>query len=380
MRESRRAGIPPFYVMEVFKKAHARDQLSGDVLHLEVGQPSTPAPELVRTEAARLLASDRLGYTDAFGLPSLRRRIGRYYADRHGVAIDPDRIAVTVGASGGMVLALLAAFDAGARVGITEPGYAAYRNIVSALGLELVGVRVGSETRYVPTPDLLDTAGPIDGLILASPSNPTGTQLTDPELAAVVGWCERHGVTLLMDEIYHGISHVGDAPSVVSHSDQAIVLQSFSKYFSMTGWRIGWLVLPEPLVSGVERLAQNLFICPPALAQHAAIVGFDASEELDANVERYRASRSLLIDALDSWQLPYAPPDGAFYFWIDVSALGESMALADEWLRDVGVAVTPGLDFDPTEGHRFVRLSYSESPDDIEAAIKRLDSVIRGRV
>jgi aspartate/methionine/tyrosine aminotransferase len=379
MRESRRAGIPPFYVMEVFKKAHARDLVTGDVLHLEVGQPSTPAPVLVRDEAARVLLTDRLGYTNAFGIDELRDRIAAHYATRHRVDVPPGRIAVTVGASGGMVLALLAAFDGGGRVGITEPGYAAYRNIVSALDLELVGVRVGPETRYVPTPELLDAAGPLDGLIVASPSNPTGTQLTAAELVDVAGWCERADVVLLMDEIYHGISFTEPAPSILEFTDRAIVLQSFSKYFSMTGWRVGWLVLPEGLVPGLERLAQNLFICPPALAQRAAVAAFDATDELDGNVARYMESRALLVEALDRWGLPHAPPDGAFYLWVDVSSLGDSRQVADEWLDRVGVAVTPGIDFDPAQGHRHIRLSYSEAPDDIAQAIERLDTLLGPR-
>lgn len=377
MSESRRAGIPPFHVMEVFKRAHARDRVSGDVLHLEVGQPSTPAPTAVRDAASRLLIGDRLGYTDALGIGPLRQRIAEHYRERHGIRLDSERVAITVGASGGMVLALLAAFDVGARVGITAPGYAAYRNIVTALGLELVDVRVGPDSRYAPSPEVLDGVGRLDGLIVASPSNPTGTQLTDDELEALAEWCREHRVTLLMDEIYHGISYVGPAPTMLSHDSQSIVLQSFSKYYSMTGWRIGWLVLPDDLVSATERLAQNLFICPPALAQHAAVAAFEATTELDGNVARYAESRQLLVEALDRWGLPYAPPDGAFYFWVDVSRLGDSRRLAERWLDDVGVAVTPGVDFDPAEGDRFVRLSYSESPDDIAAAIDRLDPIIR---
>jgi aspartate/methionine/tyrosine aminotransferase len=376
MKESRRAAIPPFHVMEVFKKAHARQLASGDVIHLEVGQPSTPAPLTVREAAGRLLESERLGYTDALGVGSVRERIADYYADRHGVPVDPGRIAMTVGASGGMVLSLLGAFDVGARVGITEPGYAAYRNIVTALGLELVGIRVDANTRFVPTPSMLDAVGRLDGLILASPSNPTGTQLTAGELGDLVAWCAANDVSLLMDEIYHGISYGYPAPSVLEYTDEAIVLQSFSKYFSMTGWRIGWLVLPEPLVPAIERLAQNLFICPPALAQHAAVAAFQAGEELDGNVARYAESRLVLIEALDRWALPYAPPDGAFYFWVDVSRLGDSRQVADEWLERAGVAVTPGIDFDPSGGDRFVRLSYSESPADISEAVRRLDSFI----
>lgn len=362
--------------MEVHKKANALERAGRDVLHLEVGQPSTPAPATVRDRAAQLLASERLGYTDALGILALRERISTHYRERHGVAIPHERVAVTVGASGGMVLALLAAFDAGARVAITEPGYAAYRNIVSALGLELVGVRVGPDTRYVPTPEILAYCGPLDGLIVASPSNPTGTQLTGAELAAISSWCESNEVTLLMDEIYHGISYVGQATSVLEHDHDAIVLQSFSKYFSMTGWRIGWLIVPGTLVAPVERLAQNLFICPPALSQHAAIAAFDATEELDDNVARYAESRQMLLEALDAWKLPHSPADGAFYAWVDVGSLGDSRRLADEWLEQVGVAVTPGVDFDPAEGHRFVRLSYSESPRDIADAIRRLSSVI----
>lgn len=377
MRESRRSGIAPFYVMEVSKKANAMEWAGRDVLHLEVGQPSTPAPATVRDRAAQLLVSERLGYTNSLGILPLRERIATHYGERYGVSVPPERVAVTVGASGGMVLALLAAFDPGDRVAITEPGYAASRNIVSALGLELVGVRVGPDTRYVPTPELLAELGPLDGLIVASPSNPTGTQLTGTELAAVSGWCESNGVSLLMDEIYHGISYVGQAASVLEYTQDAIVLQSFSKYFSMTGWRIGWLIVPEPLVPPVERLAQNLFICPPALSQHAAIAAFDATEELDGNVVRYAESRQMLAEALDIWKLPYAPLDGAFYAWVDVGSLGDSRRLADEWLEQVGVAVTPGVDFDPAEGHRFVRLSYSESPRDIEAAIHRLERLVR---
>jgi aspartate/methionine/tyrosine aminotransferase len=376
VKESRRAGIPPFHVMEVFKRAHARDLIHGDVLHLEVGQPATAAPGTVRDAAARALTSDRLGYTNALGIDPLRDRISRHYADRHAVALTPNRIAVTVGASGGMVLALLAAFDVGARVGITVPGYAAYRNITSALDLELVGVRVGPDTRYVPTPELLAAAGPLDGFILASPSNPTGTQLTSRELASVVEWCEANDVVLLADEIYHGISYVGQAPSVTEYGAGAIVLQSFSKYYSMTGWRIGWMVLPEEMVPGVERLAQNLFICPPAMSQLAAVAAFDATDELDGNVALYGRSREMLIEALDRWRLPHAPPDGAFYAWADVSRLGDSRDVAARWLDEIGVAVTPGIDFDPDEGDRFVRFSYSESPGDIATAIERLDGLL----
>lgn len=376
MKESFRAGIPPFHVMEVMKRAERRERTHGDVIHLEVGQPSTPAPAAVRDAAARLLGEERLGYTAATGIIELRERICRYYADHHAVDVDPSRVVVTVGASGGMVLALLAAFDVGDRVAITEPGYAAYRNIVSALGLELVGVPVGPGTRYVPTPELLDAAGPLDGLIVASPSNPTGTLLTPDELSAIDGWSRDRGVRLLSDEIYHGISYGGEEATALSLGDESIVLQSFSKYYSMTGWRVGWLVVPDELTGAVERLAQNLFICPPALAQFAAMSAFDATEELDANVARYARSRSILLDALERWGLPHAPPDGAFYLWVDVSTLGDSGEVCRRWLEEAGVAVTPGIDFDPARGGDFVRISYSESPDDIAEAVARLEPLV----
>jgi len=362
--------------MEVMKRAERRDRTHGDVLHLEVGQPSTPAPLAVRSSAVRLLDAHRLGYTHALGVVELRRRISEYYAERHGVTVDSGRIAATVGASGGMVLALLAAFDVGDRVGITEPGYAAYRNIVTALGLELVGIPVGPDTRYVPTPRLLDTAAPLDGLIVASPSNPTGTVLTPSELGAIHGWCVTNDVRLLSDEIYHRMSYGGDETSALELDSDVVVLQSFSKYYSMTGWRVGWLVLPDGLVDAVERLAQNLFICPPALAQIAAVAAFDASAELDANVERYRISRGVVLDALARWDLPHAPPDGAFYVWADVSRLGAGGEVSRRWLDEAGVAVTPGIDFDPVRGGDFVRISYSESPDDVAEAVRRLDRLV----
>lgn len=363
--------------MEVMKQAAERDRATGDVLHLEVGQPSTAAPVSVRAEAARLLETDRLGYTHALGIDPLRERIARFYDERYGVSVDPARVAITAGASGGMVLSLLARFDVGERIGITEPGYAAYRNIIRALGHELIGVRVDAETRWVPTPDRLDAAGPIEGLVVASPSNPTGTALTGSEFEAVIDWCAANGVTLLSDEIYHGIEHVDHVTTALAHTDDAIVLQSFSKYWSMTGWRIGWLVLPEDLVPPVERLAQNLYVSPPALAQASCLVAFDTCAELDANVARYARSRAILLEAFARWRLPHAPPDGAFYFWVDVSSLGTGEQVSQRWLDEVGVAVTPGIDFD-SEGRDFIRVSYSESPDDVAEAVRRLDGLLGG--
>lgn len=373
MKPSRRSEIAPFYVMEVMKAAAERRASGEDVVHLEVGQPSTPAPAPVLAAAHRGLDADRLAYTHAAGDDRLRARIAAHYGDAYGVEVSPERVFVTVGASGGFVLTLLAAFDVGDRVGITEPGYSAYRNIIEALGLDPVGIRVGPETRYVPTVESLAAAGPLDGLVLASPSNPTGTTLTSAELAAVAGFCERSGIRLVSDEIYHGITYGGPAPTAAGRPG-AVIVQSFSKYYSMTGWRLGWLVAPDDLLRPLERLAQSLVIAPPTLSQLAAVAAFDAAEELDANVARYRVNREILVDGLASAGITsIAPPDGAFYVWGDVSDLADdSEELCRRWLSDIGVAATPGIDFDPSEGHRFVRFSYSESTADITEAVRRL--------
>jgi aspartate/methionine/tyrosine aminotransferase len=289
MQPARRAGIPPFYVMEVMKAASERERTVGDVLHLEVGQPSTPAPAAVRAAAAAALDSDRLGYTDAIGILELRERIAAHYRARYGVDVSPDRIVVTMGASGSFVLAYLAAFDVGDRVAVTEPGYPCYRNTLEAFGVEVVPIPVGPATRFVPTGDLLSSIGELDGLMIASPANPTGTALNREELNEVAGWCRANEVLLIADEIYHGIEYGDPVPTALSVEPNAIVLQSFSKYYSMTGWRLGWIVLPEELVRPVERLAQNLFISPPTLSQLAALAAFDATAELDGNVAPLRS-------------------------------------------------------------------------------------------
>ena len=381
MKVANRADIPPFYVMEVMKAAAARERTTGSVLHLEVGQPSTAAPSAVRAAAHAALDADRLGYSGATGLPSLRERIATHYAQRYGVEVAADRVIVTMGASGGFVLSFLAAFDAGDRVAVTQPGYPCYRNTLEAFGVEAVAVPVGPETRFVPTSQLLKRAGELDGLMLASPANPTGTALNSDEMADIAGYCRSNGIRLIADEIYHGIEYGGPVPTALTVEPEAIVLQSFSKYFSMTGWRLGWMIVPEELVRPIERLAQNLFISPPTLSQLAAIAAFDAADELDGNVARYAANRQVLLDGLGSIGLDhYASPDGAFYFYIDVSHLtNDSQALCQIWLDELGVACTPGIDFDPVAGHRYIRLSYSESTADITEATKRIVNWVRSR-
>ncbi len=374
MKVANRASIAPFYVMEVMKAAAERERAEGDVLHLEVGQPSTPAPTAVLAAARAALNSDRLGYTDATGVPELKERIAIHYEERYGLEIPSERVVVTVGASGGFVLAFLAAFDVGDRVAVTQPGYPCYRNTLEAFGVEVVSIPVGPETRFVPTSRLLEVAGPLDGLMLASPANPTGTALTSAEMADIATYCRSNGIRLMVDEIYHGIEYGGQIPTALSLEPDAVILQSFSKYFSMTGWRLGWVVAPADLVRPMERLAQNLFISPPTLSQLAAVAAFDATDELDHNVARYAENRRVLIDGLGSVGLDhFASPDGAFYFYIDVSHLtDDSQALCSTWLDELGVACTPGIDFDPLQGHRYVRLSYSESTQDIKAATERI--------
>jgi aspartate/methionine/tyrosine aminotransferase len=345
------------------------------VLHLEVGQPSTPAPATAIAAAHRGLEDDRLGYTDAAGIEPLRARIAAFYRERYGEIVDPGRVVVTMGASGGFALAFLAAFDVGDRVAVTEPGYPCYRNVLEAFGVEVVGIPVDASTRFVPTPGLLESAGRLDGLVMASPANPTGTMPTDGELRAIVTFCADAGVRLVADEIYHGITYERHASTALAFTDDAIVLQSFSKYFSMTGWRLGWMVVPDQLVRPVERLAQNLFISPPTIAQLAAMAAFDGTEELQGNVDRYRKNRDILTAALRRAGLDrFAPPDGAFYVYVDVSEVtDDAQGLCARWLDELGIAATPGIDFDPVRGNRFVRLSYSESTADITEAAKRIE-------
>jgi aspartate/methionine/tyrosine aminotransferase len=360
--------------MEVMKAAARRQESVGDVLHLEVGQPSTPAPAAALAAATAAMAGDRLGYTEATGIPPLRRRIARLYADRHGIDLDPDRVIVTVGASGGFTLAMLACFDVGDRVALTEPGYAAYRNIMQALGLEVVPIPVGADTGFNPTVAHLRAALPLSGLVIASPSNPTGTVIGDELMGSLTSFCRDEGIRMISDEIYHRISFGIDEISVLEHEADAVVVQSFSKYQSMTGWRVGWLVAPSDLIAPIERLAQNLFISAPAVSQHAALGSFDADDELDAHVARYRVNRDLLVAGLIDIGIDrLAPADGAFYVWADVGHLGiDSQDLCRRWLDETGVAATPGIDFDPAAGGRFVRFSYSESTADVAEAIRRL--------
>jgi aspartate/methionine/tyrosine aminotransferase len=375
LKIARRGAIPPFIVMDVMRSANERAAAGGDVLHLEVGQPSTPAPDGVIRAAELALRSDRLGYTEALGLAELRGKLAGFYHARYDVSVSPERIVITTGSSGAFLLAFLAAFEEGDRVAITAPSYPAYKNILTALGIEIVEIPVGEETHFQPTPELLTRhAGAIDGLIVASPSNPTGSMLDAAALRSIDAWCTANGVRFISDEIYHGITYGSPATTALAFDSPAIVINSFSKYFSMTGWRLGWMVLPEDLLRSVECLAQNLFVAPPTLSQRAALAVFDCVDELDANVARYARNRSLLLSELPRAGFrKIAPPDGAFYIYADVAHLtNDSSEFCRRMLNETGVAATPGIDFDPARGNRTLRFCYAGSEADTAAAALRL--------
>jgi len=377
LKASRRGNIPPFIVMDILRSANQRHSEIGDVLHLELGQPATGAPRQVIDTAKRALDEDPLGYTEAFGLLSLRRRISDYYRRAQNLAVDPERVVVTTGSSGGFVLTFLAAFDPGDRVVIADPGYPGYRNILLALGIEPVSLPTGPDTRFQPTPALLDKiADPIGGLIIASPSNPAGTMLSEAELMALAHYCKARGIRLISDEIYHGISYGMKVVSALHFNDDAVIVNSFSKYYSMTGWRIGWMVVPPPLIRSIECLAQNLFISPPTLSQLAAEAAFDCTEELDRNVARYALNRDLLLSGLPAAGFDrLAPADGAFYIYADIAHLtNDSEEYCRRMLDETGIAMTPGTDFDYDRGKAYLRVSYSGATDDIRDALKRLEA------
>jgi aspartate/methionine/tyrosine aminotransferase len=378
LKVARRGLVPAFIAMEVLSAANERAAAGHDVVHLEIGQPGTGAPAGVRAAAARALETERLGYTEALGLPMLRQRIARHYGEFYGVELDWRRVVVTTGSSGAFLLAFLAAFDAGDRVALASPGYPAYRNILSALGIAVEEIEVGEASRFQPTAELVDrlvrSRGKPDGLIVASPSNPCGTMLDRPHFTALVEACRRQGIRLVSDEIYHGITYGMAATSAVELDPEVVVINSFSKYYAMTGWRLGWMVLPPTLCRAVESLAQNLFISPPALPQHAALAAFDCTAELDGNVRRYAANRARLLAELPKAGFDHlAPADGAFYLFADVGKLtNDSTEFCRRMLMEAGVAATPGVDFDPARGHRFLRFSFAGSTAEIEEAIRRL--------
>jgi len=369
MRISSRGTVDPFIVMDVMESARLAEQAGRDIVHMEVGQPGTGAPKAAREALAEALDSP-LGYTVALGLPELRDRIAQHYGDWYNVDLDPARIVVTSGASGGFLLAFSALFDNGAKVGLGLPCYPSYRQILKAVGLQPVEIMTTAEGRYQPQPS--DVKG-LDGLIVASPANPTGTMLDKDELAALSDTCNSHGTALISDEIYHGIGTKRPV-SALEVTDEVYVVNSFSKYFSMTGWRVGWMVVPPDHVRTVERLAQNMFICAPHASQLLALHSMGCTPELEENCAVYAKNRDLLLAGLNAMGLTQiAPADGAFYVYANISHLSDdALALSKDILDRAGVAVTPGLDFDPVNGNQWLRFSYARSTEDIAKGITRL--------
>ena len=380
MRNSRRGQVDPFIVMDVVEQARRLEAAGRSIIHMEVGQPGTPAPALARQALAEAMVRDALGYTVALGLPELRAGIADLYRRWYGLDLNPDRVIVTNGSSGAFLLAFTALFDAGDRVGLGEPGYPSYRQILRALSLEPVGLPTSEANRLQPVPADLEGVE-MQGLIVASPGNPSGTMLSRDHLAALMAAAQARGIAFISDEIYHGLHYGERAVSALEVSDEVYVINSFSKYFSMTGWRIGWMVVPEGHVRLVERLAQNLFICPPHASQIAALAALGAVEELEANRAIYAENRRLMLEGLPKAGFTrIAPPDGAFYIYADVSDLtGDSLAFAAEVLEQAGVAVTPGLDFDPHRGGRTLRFSYARGTADIVEGLRRLGAFMAGR-
>jgi aspartate/methionine/tyrosine aminotransferase len=372
-----RADVAPFHVMEVLVAAQARERSHGDVVVLAAGQPTAGAPAPVKAAAEKALREQNLGYTVQLGIPELSEAIAGHYDHRYALDVSPEDVVVTTGSSGGFLLSFLAAFEVGDRVAMARPGYPAYRNLLSALGCEIVEFATDERTRFQPTTALLDELGPIKGLIVASPSNPTGAVLPAGELAAIDGWCSSRGVQLISDEIYHGIAYDGDAVGSSWQSGrESLVLGSFSKYFAMTGWRLGWMLVPQRLHRAVEVLSGNFAICPPAIAQYAAVAAFEPESyaELDGHVAHYRSNRDLLVDGLKRVGLDkVAPIDGAFYAYIDVSAYTtDSLSWCQRLLAETGVAIAPGIDFDPVDGGKFVRISFAGAEADVEEGVRRI--------
>ena len=374
MGPARRSAVAPFYVMRVLTAAERRAETGAAVYNLTAGQPSTPAPAAVLAAAHASLDAHVLGYTEAAGLLSLRTAIAGHYRDRYQLAVDPDRVFVTTGSSGGFLLAFLSAFDAGDRVGLARPGYPAYRNLLQALGCEVVDLPCGPETRFQPTVEMI-AAERLDGLVLASPANPTGTMVSPGDLQEMALWCAANDVRLISDEIYHGISYGRETACAWQFDRLGFVVNSFSKYFSMTGWRLGWLLVPDDLLDAVDALAGNLAICPPAPAQFAARHAFAGYAECDGHVVRYDHNRRLLLDGLARLGIDkVAPADGAFYVYADVGHLtDDSQQFCARLLDEVGVAAAPGIDFDPVDGHRFIRFSVAGATATVEGALAALE-------
>jgi aspartate/methionine/tyrosine aminotransferase len=377
LEPSRRSDVPPFMVMDVMAAAARIEAAGGHVIHMEVGQPAAGAPKTAIAAAHAALEAGRIDYTSALGIPSLRERIARHYRDAYGRDVSPERVVVTTGSSGGFILAFLAMFEPGDRVAVTVPGYPPYRHILTALGCEPVLIETTNETRHALTGEALLAAhrkAPLKGVLVGSPANPTGTMMSREALASLIAAAEDAGIRFISDEIYHGLDYAFPAVTAAALSDQALVINSFSKYFCMTGWRVGWMVVPEILVRPIERLQQNLSISVPSLSQIAAEAAFDGAAEMEEIKHGYQENRRILIEGLPKAGLTrFLPADGAFYLYADVSDFtSDSFEFAKQMLEQAHVAVTPGLDFDPIHGRSFIRLSYARSAAEMREAVDRI--------
>lgn len=376
-KASFRANVSPFLALDVLTAATHRETLGESIIHLEIGEPGAAPPRLVREAAIAALSGGPIGYTQALGRPSLRAKIARHYQKTYGLTVAPERIVVTTGSSGGFMLALLARFDHGGRVAVSSPGYPAYRTLFDALGIEAVPLETGPETGYVVTAEMIEAAhavAKLDGILLMSPANPTGVMMTSEQLASICAVCDRLGITFISDEVYHGLTYVAAAETALKFSPHVIAVNSFSKFFCMTGWRIGWLVLPETLVRPVELLQQSFSISVPTLSQIGAEAVFDCEEELAATLAGYARNRAILLEELPDLGLPdFQPLDGAFYVYVDLAhKTADSLEFCKHMLDRIGVAATPGLDFDRRRGNTAMRLSYAGKEAQLIEALKRM--------
>ena len=378
MKNSTRGAVAPFIVMDVMEAARQAEEEGRHIIHMEVGQPSTAAPQKALQYLKESMERDAMGYTVALGLPALRQKIAGLYGEWYDVDLDPARVVITPGSSGAFILSFTSLFDAGARVGIGAPGYPSYRQILRALDLVPVDIETQPENRLQPVASEL-VGQDLAGLLVASPANPTGTMLDRAALSSLIHATQDAGGAFISDEIYHGIEYEAKAVSALEITDDCYVINSFSKYFSMTGWRVGWMVVPEDHIRQVERLAQNMFICSPHASQLAALAAMDAHDELQENLNVYRKNRALMMAGLPKAGFTkFAPPDGAFYVYVDVSEFtDDSLAFSKQILAEAGVALTPGLDFDPARGAGTLRLSYARSTADIEEGLLRLEKFMR---
>ncbi len=381
---SRRSDVPPFIVMDVMAAAAVREAQGARVVHMEVGQPAAPAPRTALRAAQDALAKGRIGYTESLGIPSLRARIARHYADTYDLALDPGRVVVTTGSSGAFILAFLSLFEPGDRVALANPGYPPYRHILSALGCAPVLIETSAETRWALSAKALiaeHRRKALQGVVIASPANPTGTMMEADTLARLIAVMEAEGIKVISDEIYHGLDYAFAAETAANVSERALVINSFSKYFCMTGWRVGWMVVPEPLVRTIDRLQGNLAISVPTLAQVAAEAAFDGRDEMEAVKHGYEENRRILLEGLPKTGLDkFLPVDGAFYLYADVSRFSnDSLDFAKRMLNEAGVAATPGIDFDPVNGHKFLRFCYAGSSAEMHEAVERIGAWLKPR-